>query len=69
MISDNKYFLLVIMYAKYKISGLGNLYLISLLLIHSISLCLMKPLVKVAVTKKFMRELQNHLSRQFSTGI
>ena len=30
MISDNKYFLLVIMYAKYKISGLGNLYLMSL---------------------------------------
>ena len=69
MISDNKYFLLVIMYAKYKISGLGNLYLTSLLLTHSISLCLMKPLVKVAVTKTFMRELQNHLSRQFSTGI
>ena len=57
------------MYAKYKISGLGNLYLTSLLLTHSISLCLMKPLVKVAVTKMFMRELQNHLSRQFSTGI
>ena len=69
MISDNKYFLLVIMYAKYKISGLGNLHLTSLLLTHSISLCLMKPLVKVAVTKMFMRELQNHLSRQFSTGI
>ena len=34
----------------------------------SISLCLMKLLMKIVVIKRFMREQHNHLSRQYSTG-
>ena len=34
----------------------------------SISLCLMKRLMKAVIIKMFMRELHNHSSKQYSTG-
>ena len=62
--------MLLVVIKQLKILNLFSYLIVSIVIVLccSISLCLMKLLMKVVVIKRFTREQHDHLSRQYSTG-